>query len=185
VVKSVQISWTPVEDPDVGGYAIYRGTDRKKLARIAKVKGYKSDSFLDKGKAFNPLEDGKDYYYSITCFNLFGAEGKNTYASLARTKPRPSNVKGLIATAEQAHILVRWENNPEPDIKVYILYRNRNDGSWSKIQTLGPDQTSYKDTDLKPDSNYRYKIMAVDNDDLKSGPVESDSVLSPVVKSKG
>ena len=185
LVKSVQISWTPVEDPDVGGYAIYRGTDRKELVRIAKVKGYKSDSFLDKGKAFRPLEDGKDYYYSITCFNLFGAEGKNTYASLARTKPRPSNVKGLMATAEQAHILVRWENNPEPDIKVYILYRSRNDRSWSKIQTLGPDQTSYKDTDLKPDSNYRYKIMAVDNDDLKSDPVESDSVLSPVVKSEG
>jgi len=90
-----------------------------------------------------------------------------------------------MATAEQDHIHIEWDNNPEPDIKVYILYRNRNDGSWSKIQTLGPDQTSYKDTDLKPDSNYRYKIMAVDNDDLKSDPVESDSVLSPVVKSEG
>jgi fibronectin type 3 domain-containing protein/TolB-like protein len=185
LVKSVQISWTPVEDPDVGGYAIYQGTDKKNLVRIAKVKGYKSDSFLDKGRALRPLEDGKDYYYSITCFNLFGAEGKNTYASVARTKPRPSNVKGLIATAEQDHILVRWENNPEPDIKGYIFYRNRNDGSWSKIQTLGPDHTSYKDTNLKPDSHYRYKIIAVDNDDLKSDPVESDSVTSPVVKSEG
>ena len=169
----------------MGGYAIYRGTDRKELVRIAKVKGYKSDSFLDKGSRSAPLEDGVEYFYAIKSFNLFEAEGRLSEASLARTKPRPSNVKGLMATAEQAHILVRWENNPEPDIRRYILYRNRNDGSWSKIQTLGPDQTSYKDDDLKPDSNYRYKIMAVDNDDLKSDPVESDSVLSPVVKPEG
>ncbi|MBW2340255.1 MAG: fibronectin type III domain-containing protein [Deltaproteobacteria bacterium] len=184
LVKSVQISWAPVEDPDIGGYAIYRGTDREKLIRIAKVKGYKSDSFLDKGKAFQPLENGKDYYYSVTCFNLFGAEGKKTYASLARTKPRPSNVKGLMATATQGHIFLRWDNNPEPDIKGYILFRNRNNGYWSKVQTLSPDQTSYKDVDLKPDSSYRYRIIAVDNDDLKSDPVESNSVPSPVVKSE-
>lgn len=177
LVKSVRISWTPVEDTDVGGYAVYVGNDRKRLVRIARIKGYRSNSILDKG-----LEDGTDYYYAIASFNLFGPEGKLSRAAHARTKPRPGSVKGLVVTAGQDHILVKWYKNPESDIKTYILYRKQNKGSLSKIQKLGPDQTSYMDNDLKPEKTYSYRIIAEDKDNLKSDPVESDPILSPIVK---
>jgi fibronectin type 3 domain-containing protein len=182
LVKSVKISWASVEDTDVGGYAVYRGTDRKEPVRITKIKGCKSNSFLDKGTVFTPLKDGTDYYHAIASFNLFGSEGKLSRAAHARTKPRPGSAKGLVTTTGQDHILVKWNKNPESDIKTYIFYRKQNKRSWSKIEKLDPDQTSYMDYDLKPEKSYSYRIIVEDKDNLKSDPVESDPVLSPIVK---
>jgi len=184
LVKSVLLSWTQIEDPDVGGYAIFRGVDGTNFERIAKVDGYKSDSFMDKGKIFTPLEDGKDYYYSVAGFNLFNAEGKRTISCIAETKPRPGNCMGFAAVSEKDHIHIRWDRNPEPDIKAYVLFRNKNDGFWFKIGDLDPEQTSYKDKNLKAESVYRYRIIVEDKDGLKSDPIESDNVPSPLVKTK-
>ena len=184
LVKSVKISWASACDTDVGGYAVYRGTDRKKLIRIARVKAYKSNSLLDKGTGFTPLKDGADYYYAIACFNLFDSEGKLSRAVHATTKPRPGSAKGLVVTAGQDHIIVKWNKNPESDIKTYILYRKQNTRSWSKIGKIGPDQTSYIDSELKPEKSYSYRIIVEDKDDLKSDPVESDPVESPIVKTE-
>lgn len=184
LVKSVKIFWTPVEDPDVGGYAIYRGTSPEDLKRITKVKGYKSNSFLDKGRGFDPLKDGQDYFYTIVSYNLFGADGKPARAVKATTKPRPAPVQGLMTTKGADYIQIKWDKNPQNDIKTYILSRSRNNGYWSNLEKLTADQTVFKDVDLKPESNYRYKIIALDKDGLKSDPVESENVASPVVKPK-
>ncbi|MFO7666620.1 MAG: hypothetical protein R6V76_08380 [Desulfobacterales bacterium] len=190
LVKSVRISWTPVEDPDIGGYNIYRGTDNN-MKRIATVREYKSSSYLDKGEAFALLEDGRNYFYAIASFNLFDAEGKQTKYVQASTKPRPSAVKGLSASAGSDHIFIGWERNPETDIKLNVLYRNisggstfstLSEGSWSKLTELSVDQTSFKDFDLKPELNYIYRIISEDKDGLKSDPADSNKVLSPIVK---
>ncbi|NQT70984.1 MAG: hypothetical protein HQ552_15575 [Desulfobacteraceae bacterium] len=184
LVKSVKIFWTPIEDPDVGGYAIYRGTSTENLKMITKVKGHKSSSFLDKGRGFDPLKDGQDYFYAIVSYNLFGADGKPTKAVKATTKPRPTPVQGLMSTKGADYIQIKWDKNPQNDIKTYILSRSRNNGYWSNLEKLTADQNVFKDVDLKPETNYRYKIIALDKDGLESDPVESENVASPIVKPK-
>ena len=184
LVKSVKIFWTPVEDPDIGGYAIYRGTSTEDLKMITKVKGYKSNSFLDKGRGFDPLKDGQDYFYAIVSYNLFGADGKPTKAVKATTKPRPTPVQGLISTKGADYIQIKWDKNSQSDIKTYILSRSRNNGYWSNLDKLTADQNVFKDFALKPETNYRYKIIALDKDGLQSDPVESENVASPIVKPK-
>ncbi|MDP2863730.1 MAG: hypothetical protein Q8N95_13155 [Desulfobacterales bacterium] len=182
LVKSVRISWTPLEDPDVGGYNIYRGTDNSNMKKIAAVREYKSSAYLDKGETFTPLDDGRNYFYAITSFNLFDAEGKLSAYVQASTKPRPAAVKGLSASAGTDHILISWEKNPETDIKSNYVYRNENDGAWSKLHELNLGQTSYKDFELKPERSYGYRIIAEDKDSLKSDPADSNAVASPIVK---
>ena len=182
LVKSVRISWTPLEDPDVGGYNIYRGTDNRNMNKIAAVREYKSSSYLDKGEVFTPLDDGRNYFYAITSFNLFDAEGKLSTYVQASTKPRPAAVKGLSASAGTDHILTSWEKNSETDIKSNYVYRNENGGSWSKLQELNLGQTSYKDFALKPEISYGYRIISEDKDGLKSEPADSNAVTSPIVK---
>jgi fibronectin type 3 domain-containing protein len=182
LVKSVRISWTPIEDPDVGGYNIYRGPDSNSMKKIATVRGYKSCLYLDKGEAFTPLEDGRNYLYAAASFNLFDAEGKPCTSVQASTKPRPAAVKGLSASAGTDHILISWEKNPETDIKSNYIYRNENGGSWSRIQELDPGQTNCKDFGLKPERSYGYRIIAEDKDGLKSDPADCNTVASPVEK---
>jgi len=182
LVKSVRITWTPLKDPDVGGYIIYRGTNRKDLKKITKIEGHTADSFLDKGSMFSALEDGKEYYYTVAGYNLFGASGKMTLTATARTKPLPEDIKGLRVTTAGNAITIQWQQNPEPDIRTYLLSKNRNNGFWSSAKEISADMTRYVDTDLKPEAKYRYKIIAEDKDGLKSNPVETDLILSPIIK---
>lgn len=191
LVKSVRISWTPLEDSDVGGYNIYRGTNNSNMKKIATIREYKSSSYFDKGEAYMPLEDGRNYLYAVTSFNIFDAEGKLSTYIQASTKPRPAAVKGLSASAGADNIFIGWERNPEADIKSNVLYRNisvgsafsiLSEGSWSKLTELSVNQTDYKDFDLKPESSYIYRIISEDKDGLKSDPADSNKVVSPIVK---
>jgi len=190
LVKSVQLVWTAVSDTDIGGYAIYRGLNPQTLKRIDKAKGYKSHSFLDKGKAYEPLDDGKEYFYGVASYNLFGAQGDTGATVRARTKPRPVPVEGLKLVVQResdskGSITLTWTQNPEPDIGAYLVYRSRNDGFWSKTSTIPADETRFKDSNLRTESTYRYRLIAVDKDGLKSDPAESKSIISPDVSSKG
>ena len=190
LVKSVQLVWTAIHDTDIGGYAIYRGLNPQTLKRIDKSKGYESRSFLDQGKAHKSLEDGKEYFYSVASYNLFGAEGDKGPAVRARTKPRPVPVKGLKLVVQResdtkGSITLTWTLNPEPDIEAYLVYRRRNAGFWSKTMTIPANQTRFKDSNLRTESIYRYRLIVVDKDGLKSDPAESKSIKSPVENRKG
>jgi fibronectin type 3 domain-containing protein len=182
LVKSVKISWTPLEDADVGGYNIYRGPDNSNMKKIAAVREYKSGNHTDNGEVFTPLDDGKNYFYAVSSFNLFDAEGKLSTYVQAVTKPRPGAVKGLSASAGTDHILISWEKNTETDIKSNHVLRNENGGSWSKLQEINAVETSFKDFDLKPERRYGYRIVAEDKDGLKSDPADCNTVESPIVK---
>lgn len=182
LVKSVRLSWTPISDPDVGGYIVYRGTQLEVLKQIAKIKEFTVGSYLDKGSTFASLEDGTTYHYVVSSFNRFGAEGMLTPAATARTKPRPITVQGLSVKAGEKELFIQWDPNPEVDIERYILSRSRNNGFWFEVSKTGADETSYSDTDLKPDSQYRYRIIVQDKDGLQSDPVQSGSIPSPLAK---
>jgi fibronectin type 3 domain-containing protein len=183
MVKSVAISWEPIMDPDVGGYNIYRGTSPQRLERITSLRGNDESAYTDKGGTFSSLADGTDYYYSVETFNTYKAPGGVSPPVMATTKPRPVPVKGLDVKAGSDDILITWQPNPEKDIKAYLVYRMKGEGSWSKIETVPGSQTRLSDADLKPEIRYRYRIVAVDADGLESDPVDSGSVDSPLIPS--
>jgi len=136
------------------------------------------------------LDDGKEYFYGVASYNLFGAQGDTGATVRARTKPRPVPVEGLKLVVQResdskGSITLTWTQNPEPDIGAYLVYRSRNDGFWSKTSTIPADETRFKDSNLRTESTYRYRLIAVDKDGLKSDPAESKSIISPDVSSKG
>ena len=96
----------------------------------------------------------------------------------------PSAPDGVFSITGDGDVTLCWNPNPESDIKNYILYRNKNDGRWSKIAELDSGQDNYSDTELKPETTYSYRIIAEDKDGLESDPVESESVQSPIVETE-
>ena len=76
------------------------------------------------------------------------------------------------------------QKNAEKDITAYIVYRSVNNGDWDKQSTVDGNQTTYSDTDLKPETQYRYRLVAEDRDDLLSAPSDSAAVQSPIAPSK-
>ena len=184
MVKSVHLTWTPLKDPDVGGYTVYRGESRDAMKAIARVKGVDAHQHLDKGTVYAPLADGAYYYYTVASFNRYGAEGRPGPTEIARTKPRPSSPHGMVLSAGADHILVQWERNPETDIKSYILYRRRNSGTYYRIAQLEAATLRYEDSEIRPDATYGYRLIAEDRDGLKSDAVDSDEITSPLIPSE-
>lgn len=86
----VKITWTPLNDPDVGGYVIFRGAtakDKQSVAvgEIAEVEGWQSNSYID--QEATPLEPGRKYYYAIKSYNLFKVRGALSEAVRVKMKP--------------------------------------------------------------------------------------------------
>jgi len=178
--RSIAVSWEPGRDPDIGGYTIYRGTSRTDLQSIERINEKLSASYVDSGTDRAPLADGKDYYYAIASFNTYGTVGERSPAVLARTKPRPADVRGVSAVTDGNSILLEWQKNPEPDITHYIVVRSRNSGKPILVTSLGPDIRSYRDEDIRPEDTYTYGVIAENADQLKSEPSEAAPVVSQV-----
>ena len=180
MVKSVLLSWQPVDDPDVGGYYVYRGLDAERLDRITTLRGYEKKGYLDKGSGFQYLADGTEYYYAVESYNLHKAQGGISSTTKATTKPRPARTKGLRAQAGADHIVVAWESNPEPDIAHYVIYRRKDQGGWSRYHQAEGTQTVFEDRELKPGVVYQYRVVVQDKDRLESDPADSEPVKSPL-----
>ena len=179
LVKSVGITWTQLEDVDVGGYAIYRLNNQGVWKRITRVSGVKSNIYTDKGGSKH-LRDGTEYSYQVRSYNTFKAEGPASYVVKATTKPRPAKVEGMAIRADSDHIIVSWQANSEPDIKHYILSRQKNESYWSKFAEIQAGTTQFIDRKLQPEAQYRYKLVVLDEDNLESDLVISEYMESPV-----
>ncbi len=178
-VQAVPLRWPPLDDPDVGGYVIYRGLNNKNLESIDKIKGRENVTYIDKGTLFEPLKDGTTYYYTVAGYNLFKAEGKPSTFAVASTKPRPKAVDGFKASLTPAGIRLVWNKNTEKDIASYEIYREGFSGFGNRLATMQPGQTAFVDSDISPGSSYAYRIIAVDKDGLKSDNADSNSITVP------
>jgi fibronectin type 3 domain-containing protein/TolB-like protein len=180
LVKSVRLHWTPLQDPDIGGYAVYRGLSPDALAQIDRVRGADAGAYLDKGSPFDPLEDGTTYHYAVTTYNLFRAEGPASPPVSATTKPRPRAPQQVRAVALLDHIQLSWAPGREHDLVRYRLERSRNGGIWFTLGEVPAAETRYDDRDIRPESSYQYRITVEDRDGLESDPALSDAVASPL-----
>ena len=177
-VKSVQVRWEPVEDPDVKGYAVYRSEgDSGSFERIARVT--KETAYRDKGSGFTPLKDGVAYTYQVAAYNRYDAEGERAGPVTARTKPRPTPVAALTAALKEDRVVVQWEPGPEDDIQTQVLSRSQNQGFWSELEKMPAGRTTFEDADVKSGASYRYRIVVTDADDLQSDAAESEPVTVP------
>ncbi len=170
--RSVTLSWDSVAQPDdeLTGFYIYRGEPgQDKLTRIAELaadkKKYRDDS--------EPLKDAFTYSYIIASFNAGGAVSPLSEKVNATTKSLPAKPVGLEASSgEPRRISLKWNKNPEKDIKEYVVSRQEPGSEFKEIKRSS--DTKLIDSELKDGVSYLYHIQALDKDGLAS--IKSDSV---------
>ncbi len=191
------------------GYVVERKGEGRKLAKtvtvnVGSMKGYEKDQalyiFTDDDKVIDPetgmvLRINQKLLGKIK-ITIVGAtssqakivketsKGAITTGALIRARPSaPKNVKGSFEKSGQ--INVSWDENPEPEVNGYIVYRSDNQsGPFVEAgKTRGRDHTEFKDRRsrrniIDDNSNYYYMISAINDEKEKSDLSKSALVVA-------
>jgi len=151
----IAFQWRSVDRPNLMEYRIYRGTE----PGVYDPQPLTPAGFLDTVFVDSSIQSNIDYYYVIASVNVMDIEGGYSREVSINTG-QPQTPTGLTATAGNAEVELNWDNNPDPDILGYIIYRGNYPDSCSVIDTSMTN--TYTDTGLNNGLYYFYFITAVD-----------------------
>ncbi|MFH1567624.1 MAG: fibronectin type III domain-containing protein, partial [Gemmatimonadota bacterium] len=112
------------------------------------------------------LDRGQTYYFTVGSTDPSGngptrsvSDSFTTLAAADTTAPAaPTGLSGM-AGSQQA--LLSWSANGEPDLAGYNVYRRTGSGSFSAVVTR-VSGAAYTDAGLTNDTQYEYRITAID-----------------------
>jgi len=176
------LSWTANTEPDLAGYNLYRSTVLG--SGYAKVNGatITGTSYTDSG-----LTNGKTYYYKISALDNVtppneSAQSAAVTAIIVDTTP-PAIPTGLTVTsAANQQVVLDWNDNTEPDLAGYYIYRSTNSGTgYIKLNANLMTASAFTDNGAANNKTYYYKITAVDNAPSPNESAKSGYVTATVV----
>lgn len=174
--KKIPLFWTPGEDPDIRGYAIFRSTSEQgEFQQIDFVRGRETQEYTDSGSGNSPLADNTTYFYQLRSVNVLDISSENSTTVSSTTKPAPVAVLGIRVTNNlYRRVQLQWQPNPENDISVYEIFRGETGDDFRRVATVKAPATSYTDSGLRDGSIYWYQVRAIDSDQLQG------ALISPV-----
>jgi fibronectin type 3 domain-containing protein len=170
-IQTIALEWKGFDIPNIHGYYIYRSNLQKegnKLSNIAKLSSKYHSHYVDTN-----LDAQTTYLYSISVIG-----DNNTHSNLSQpikvtTLPKLNPISFSIAIENLARqVKILWRPHHDKSVKSYIIQRN--DQSKNKWQTITTIQNrlnaEYIDTKLKDNYEYKYRIIAVTFDNIRSNP---------------
>ena len=167
--QGVRLTWSGPP----GDFRVWRrGPGESGFSRVSDVHG---ESWLD-----TTAEFGKHYTYEVQrIVKLAGGKEAESAASGPQeitpidTFP-PATPTGLHATLSPSSIELTWQQNTEPDLAGYRVYRAVGNGPLRRIAEVS-QIPSYSDHAVEAGRTYRYAVSAFDqsgNESDRSAPIE-------------
>lgn len=187
------ISWEPVTTRMDGsqytgfvGYNIYRGTES----------GRYGETPLNKEPLRNPLYRDTDIQNNTTYFYLVRAVDSptqpwresldsNEVSATPRDLTPPDSPKGLSVVPGIDRVFLTWNENKEPDLAGYYVYRSTRSGrDYVRLNEKPLLRATYSDENVKSGGTYYYVIIAVDNVGNESARSKEKKAFVEELKSK-
>jgi len=172
----IELDWQDNTEPNVVKYRIYRSTN----PNVSVVSSNLIAEVIRESKYVDTNLTAKiTYYYVVTAVDEEGYESDPSnevaaYAQILDTTP-PEPPTGLtFKSVSLTEIFVDWDDNKEPDISHYEVYRSTISGFVPNEETyVARTSTScYSDKNLQMNTRYYYRIIAVDTSGNRSEPSE-------------
>jgi fibronectin type 3 domain-containing protein len=180
---TVTLDWNDNTEGDLYGYDIYRSTTPGgQTSRLNLVRS-KTSAYTDTAVAGT-----RTYYYVVTAVDTNFNSSPDSFEVSATVPPDstpPAAPSGLSAIAGDGTVSLDWNNNSEPDINGYNVWRSTTSGGpYTKQNGTLLINSAYTDNSVTNGTGYYYVVTAVDtslNESLNSGQVSARPQPSPIV----
>ncbi len=156
-VGSVGFEWDIINDVNVKGFVIYRDEDNKnEYEEIAHIKNPLASHFVDKG-----LMPEKQYSYFFYTIGVDSHSPRSDVVSIKTSFINP--VENLYASNDYPKkVKLLWNPHQNPSISHYLIQRQEHNGFKTIATVNNRLLVEYFDENLDDESNYNYRIIAVD-----------------------
>lgn len=170
--KQITLVWDANSENDLDYYNIYRATSSNRNYNYY-VK-LKDTEFTD-----NVKEDGVNYYYKVTAVDKDGLESLQQGAPAhGSTLAKPQTPSILDVVVKNNSAVLRWKSN-DPRTRSFTVLKITKDSwfTWTTQEIKGLTESSYVARNLQPEVQYKFKIMAVDANNIVSEPTAAADVF--------
>ncbi len=160
---AISLSWGEADAAPRGiRYQVYRGEKERAAKKLINREPLDTTRFVD-----IEVSREKEYCYEIRGLLRSGFvdnEGPPSQEVCARTEDRtpPGAPTGLQAVSSRDAFVLSWVSPGDADILGYHIYRSLGGGAFKRINTEPVRKVSYRDRDVLPGNDYRYRVTAVD-----------------------
>ncbi|MCL7959129.1 MAG: fibronectin type III domain-containing protein, partial [marine benthic group bacterium] len=164
----INLKWTRVNTGLVVEYRIYRYPSNALIASVPASQ----DSYADTG-----LSPWTEYRYYVTGATSSGNESGPSNVATARTldgtpPTAPGNLTGAASGSREITLTWTAASDPQSGVSGYVVYRN-------DAEVGQTTQLSYIDGSLQRDTQYSYKVTAVNSQGDEGAPAGPFQVRTP------
>ncbi len=169
--RRVNLWWPAVETPDLAGYRVYVATG------AAGPWTQVGDDLTSIEAWVDDLTNDTTYHFGVSAFDLAGNESHRTVTTMIPFDDEvPDTPTDLTATPGDGQISLSWSAVAAPDLLGYRVLRAASEaGPWTELTTSPQSATSFVDAGLADETEYFYRVTAVDDDGHVSDPAETSA----------
>jgi len=164
----VQLSWTPNTEDDIAGYHIYMSNSLSHMFVKISSHTLHSNSFMDSItlKTFT-----ENIYYKITAIDFHGHF--SDFSEIVKLKkpdiipPFPPSIKSYKYDQKEGMVKIKWSPSKSSDLDHHEMYKS-NKGKWKLVDYFDDKIYEFEDKNIESNKTYKYKIIAIDDDGLRS-----------------
>lgn len=164
----VTLSWNAASDTESGiaTYRIYRDTATSTPKTLIAEISATDLSYTDNDTILDTT-----YYYDVSVINGMGLEGEKSEIAVVVGDSPPQAPLGFVAVPSDQQAVLDWDDNQEPDLAGYHVYRSLSSGGqYTQItpSLLSGSSSTFIDSGLTNGTTYYYVVKAVDTGDNQS-----------------
>jgi fibronectin type 3 domain-containing protein len=166
----VALNWSDNAESDLAGYNVYRSNDAEGTYTKVNAALLTSSEFLDATAPENATS-----YYRVKAVDVWGNESSAvfTYAARPADITPPAAPANLNANGALIGVALDWDNNAEPDVAGYNVYRLDGAGGPTKVNAGLLIASAYTDSAAPFDATSTYRVTAVDTKGNESAFAEA------------
>lgn len=167
----VALSWDPVPDTDLYGYRVFRKNSVGEAYIQVTTEALHEPSFRDSVTLETLTEE---VYYAVTAQDRRYNQSDYSIDLVLKKPDIIPPVSPVLTKVEgiTGGVFISWQPMRGGDLSYLELHRKPTGGNTWRVFRISMDSTIYKDQVPGTATGYTYRLIAIDDDGLKSAPVE-------------